>query len=100
MRRQVIFDREARVEFEDAVAWYNEREPGLGDRFTDEVNATIQRILKDPERFPLSGRTVHKARLETFDKYNIHFRIKPDFIGVVAVFHGARKPGQLRRRLK
>jgi len=100
MRRQVIFDREARLEFEDAVEWYNEREPGLGDRFRAEVNASLQRILQDPERFPFSGRTIHKARVETFDKYNIHFCIEPDFIGVVAVFHGARNPAELRRRLK
>jgi plasmid stabilization system protein ParE len=100
MRRQVIFDREARLEFEDAIEWYDEREPGLGDRFKAEVNATIQRILEDPERFPFSGRTIHKARVETFNKYNVHFRIKPDFIVLVAVFHGARKPARLRRRLK
>jgi plasmid stabilization system protein ParE len=100
MRRQVIYDQEARLEFEDAVEWYNEREPGLGERFRRDVDATIERILKDPERFSFSGRTIHKARLETFDKYNIHFRIKPEFIVVVAVFHGARAPARLRRRLK
>lgn len=68
MRRQVIFDPEARLEFENAVAWYNEREPGLGGRFAAEVNATIERILKDPERFPLRGRKVHRASVETFKK--------------------------------
>lgn len=100
MRRQVIFDPEARLEFEDAVEWYDEREPGLGDRLKVEVNATIRRILDDLERFPFSGRTIRKARVETFDKYNVHFRIKPGYIVVVAVFHGARKPARLRRRLK
>jgi plasmid stabilization system protein ParE len=100
MRRQVIFDREARVEFEDAVEWYNEREPGLGDRFKAEVNATIQRILADPERFPLRGSKVRRASVETFKKYKVLFRIEPDYVIVAAVFHGARNPAVLRRRLK
>jgi plasmid stabilization system protein ParE len=100
MRREVVFDREARVEFEDAVEWYNEREPGLGDRFKAEVNAAIQRILKDPERFPLRGLNVRRASVETFKKYNILFRIERDYISVAAVFHGSRNPAVLRRRLK
>jgi plasmid stabilization system protein ParE len=100
MRRQVIFDPEARLEFENAVAWYNEREPGLGGRFAAEVNATIERILKDPERFPRRGKTIRRASVETFRKHSILFRIEPEFIGVVAVFHGARNPASLRRRLK
>jgi plasmid stabilization system protein ParE len=100
MRRQVIFDLEARLEFENAVAWHNEREPGLGDRFEAEIDATIQRILKDPERFPLRSKTIRRASVETFKKYSILFRIEPDFIEVAAVFHGARNPARLRRRLK
>jgi toxin ParE1/3/4 len=100
MRRQVIFNLEARHEFEGAIAWYNDREPGLGERFKAEVEATIQRILKDPERFPLKGSTVRRAPVQTFKKYNVLFRVNPDFIGVAAVFHGARNPANLRRRLK
>jgi plasmid stabilization system protein ParE len=100
MRRQVIFDLEARLEYESAVAWYNEREPGLGDRFAAEIDATIQRIQNDPERFPLRGKTIRRAPVETFKKYSLLFRIEPKFIGVAAVFHGARNPARLRRRLK
>ncbi len=100
MRREIILDPEARLEFEDAVAWYDERELRLGDRFAAEVHAAFQRILQDPERFQLVGRTIRKARVEVFDKYTIYFRVEPDFISVVSVFHGSRNPAELRRRLK
>jgi len=100
MPRKIIFDVEARLEFEDAVVWYNEREPGLGYRFEAELHAALQRILRDPERFQLISGTIHKAGVEVFDKYKIYFRIEPDFIGIVSVFHGARDPSELRRRLK
>jgi len=100
MRRQVIFDAEARLEFEEAVAWYNEREAGLGVGFEVEVNAALQRILEDSERFPFRSKTNRKASVEIFDKYSILFSIEPNFIVVAAVFHSARNPADLQRRLK
>jgi plasmid stabilization system protein ParE len=100
MHRQIIFDAEARMEFEEAVIWYNTQQPGLGDRFESEVYAAFQRILANPERFRAVSRKTRQARVETFKKYSIYFRVEPDFIGVVSVFHGARNPAELRRRLK
>ena len=41
MSREVIFDAEARLEFEEAVAWYEEQKPGLGDRFEGQIHATL-----------------------------------------------------------
>ena len=100
MHRQVIFDPEARLEFEEAVIWYNEQQLGLGERFESEAHSTFQRILANPERFRLVGRTTRQARVEVFNKYSIYFRVEPEFVGIVSVFHGARNPAELRRRLK
>lgn len=88
------------MEFEDAYLWHEEQEPGLGDQFEAAVHVTFNRILQDPGRFPLSGKTVRKARVEVFDSYSIYFSVEPYFIGVVAVFHGARDPEALRKRMK
>lgn len=100
LRRKIIFGAEARIEFEKAVAWYDGRQPGLGDRFEARVHTTFQRILECPERFPLVGKTIRKARVEVFNKYSIYFHVESDFIGVVSVFHGSRNPAELQRRLK
>ena len=99
MPRQIIFDPEARAEFEEAVAYYEDREPGLGDRFEAEVDATFRRILADPELFRLVGPTVRKAKVPIFP-YNIYFHLETGFIGVVSVFHGKRSPAELLRRMK
>ena len=72
----------------------------MGDKFADEIHATIQRILKDPERFPLKGIRIRKTCVARFTKYCVLFRIEPAFIGVAAVYHGARNPAGLRQRLK
>ena len=100
MRRQIIFDEEARIEFEEAVIWYNAQQPGLGERFESEVHATFQRILAIPERFRAVSKKTRQARVQVFKKYSVYFRVEPDFIGIVSVFHGARNPEELRRRLK
>jgi plasmid stabilization system protein ParE len=100
MSRQIIFEPEARLEFEDAVVWYDKQQAGLGDRFEAEVHATFFRILQDPERFPFADKTVRMARVEVFESYSVYFSIELHFIGIVSVFHGARDPEELRRRLK
>jgi plasmid stabilization system protein ParE len=100
MKRQAIFAPLARLEFENAVAWYNEQRPGLGEEFRTEVNATLQQLLKFPERFRLASSYTHKVALKKFHKYSIYYSIELDAINVASVFHASRNPAELRRRLK
>ena len=100
MSREIIFEPEARLEFEDAYVWHENQQPGLGDKFEAEVHATLQSILHDPERFRFVGKTIRGARLDVFKKYGIYFHIEPKFIGVVSIFHGSRDPEELQRILK
>jgi plasmid stabilization system protein ParE len=100
LRREIIFAAEARVEFEEAVAWYHSQQAGLRVSFETELHATFQRILQNPKRFRLVGKTIRKARVKVYSKYSVCFHVEPAFIGVVSVFHGARHPAELRRRLK
>ena len=101
MRREIIFLHAARLEFDEAILWYDEQQPGLGDEFEAEVNHAITEILKNPERFRLASRETRKARLlERFHRYSIYFYVQSDHIGIVSVFDGARNPAELRRRLK
>ncbi len=99
MKRQIIFAPLARLEFEDAVAWYDEQRPRLGEGFRAEVNHTLQQILKSPERFRLTTRLTHKVILHRFP-YSLYYSIELDAINVASVFHGSRNPAELRRRLK
>lgn len=71
MSRQIIFDAEARLEFEEAVIWYDAQQPELGDRFEAEVHVTFQNILHNPERFPLVAKKTRKAGVGGFSKYKV-----------------------------
>jgi plasmid stabilization system protein ParE len=100
VKRKIIFAPLARLEFEGAAAWYEEQRPGLGDEFRVEVNATLQQVLQNPERHRLASASIHEIPLKRFRKYSLYYSIELDAINVVSVFHGARHPAELRRRLK
>ena len=53
MSRDIIFSCVARLEFDEAILWYDEQQPGLGDEFEAEINHVIEEIQKTPERFRL-----------------------------------------------
>jgi len=99
MKREIIFAPLARLEFEDAVAWYEKQRAGLGDEFRVEVHTALQKVLMSPERFRLASSTMHKAMLHRFP-YSIYYSVELNAINVVSIFHGARNPAELRRRLK
>jgi len=101
MTLSVIFKAEAEAEFNEAVAWYDSQTDGVGQRFAREVRATIAEAAKDHERFPFAGPTTQKIKVLDWP-YSIYFTLlenAPVMI-VVSVFHGARNPAELRRRLK
>jgi len=96
-----IHDSEATFEFQEAVAWYEGQAEGLGVRFTLEVDAVMAGILSQPFRFSKVGRKGRKARVHGWP-YSIYFVVNEAHaeIKVIAVWHGARNPAELRRRLK
>ena|SRR5687768_18165608 len=98
MSRVVRFEAAARVEFDEAIEWYERKRPGLGREFDAEVNSVLDRISQQPEHFRFITRTVRKARVRRFP-YSIYFAESSNVIGVVAIFHGKRDPAVLRERL-
>lgn len=97
MSRSILFSPVAQSEFEAAIVWYNDELPSLGDEFEDEVNLVLKRIAKQPEHFPKVSRLVRKALLHRFP-YAIFFTETDELVGIVAVYHGARNPAELRKR--
>jgi toxin ParE1/3/4 len=93
------FHPEARVEFRQAATFYETRQPGLGAKFTVEVEAAILRILENPSRFRILEQDVHTHRTNIFP-YAVLYSVEPGFILIVAVMHLRRKPGYWHRRVE
>jgi len=91
----------ARLEFLAEVIYYNEAQPGLGQRFTAAVEQATARALA----FPLAGSSSRaKARrmiLKDFP-FSLVYRPEPDGIVVIALAHHSRLPyyWQSRARTK
>jgi hypothetical protein len=92
------FHPEASLEYRKAAIFYDSRRPGLGAAFTLEVEATIERIIKVPDRWPVIEQGVRKCLTHIFP-YAILYTIEQDSILIVSVMHLRRKPDYWRNRL-
>ncbi len=104
MSRAVIVRSDAECDIADALRYYDDQQPGLGDDFLAEYEQFLSRIATNPEHFtPVRnryGKEVRKVRMERFSSYTIYFECYPDAIKVCLVWHGARNPDELKQRLK
>jgi plasmid stabilization system protein ParE len=88
---------EALAEYAEAVGFYEERVPGLGREFFDEV----QRVLRVIEHHPGLGSpfdgSYRRAYCHRFP-LGVVYREEDDLILVLAVMHLRRRPGYWKRR--
>jgi toxin ParE1/3/4 len=103
MPKPVRVDPEAEEEIAAGIDWYERKRPGLGTEFLDEIDTAI-RSLGDPgpECGPVRGvppeLSIKRKLVERFP-YLIIFVELDTAVRVIAVAHGARRPGYWRRRI-
>ncbi|MCG2634508.1 MAG: type II toxin-antitoxin system RelE/ParE family toxin [Gammaproteobacteria bacterium] len=87
----VRFYKTAEREFDDAVAHYEQQQPGLGQQYRNAVKEALGRIRKFPNAYsPISERT-RRCLLSKFP-YGIIYRHTDNEITVIAVAHLHRQP--------
>lgn len=91
MTLPMVFRPVAQAEFDAAAAWYEGQQPGLGNDFVAEVQQVFDTIANHPERYPIADGDVREALVSRFP-YCIYYRVKPDRVVVIAVFHTSRDP--------
>ena len=92
------FHPEAVLEFEEAVKFYKQRGRKLGQRFAQEIRTTIAKIAAMPDRWRVVEQDVHICRARVFPNA-VLYTIEADYILIVAIAHGKRRPGYWRHRL-
>jgi plasmid stabilization system protein ParE len=93
----IVFRRVTRIEMDEAIAWYEYQDAGLGLQFTTEIDTYLQRIADSPNQFPKTRGELRRAILQRFP-YTIHFLDETTRIVVLAVFHVKRNPSVLESR--
>jgi plasmid stabilization system protein ParE len=88
----------AEADVAEAIRWYEEQAPGLGDRFLHSFEATLQRIAKNPRLYP---EVLLRARRALFPRpfpYMVLYTIDEATISAYAVIHQARHPDRWKPR--
>ena len=85
-------------ELKEATLYYEQKENGLGTAFLDEIDATIERILRFSHAWhPISTRT-RRCRTHRFP-FGILYQSRPDEILITAVMDLRRDPRRWRELL-
>lgn len=87
----VRFVPQARAEWLEAIAYYNEQRTGLGYEFALEVDRTIERILQFPGAWQRISERTRRALIDRFP-YGVLYTIDDDVILVTAVMNLRRRP--------
>jgi plasmid stabilization system protein ParE len=97
MKRTLTLHLAAADELREAVLYYENIRHGLGEDLLQAVEAVFAQISRTPFRYPQVQVGVRRALLRRFP-YGIFYRVTPDAIRVIAVFHAKRDPAHWRHR--
>lgn len=92
------FHPEAEAEFLEAIAYYEERAPGLGLDFSTEVRAAVQRIQAYPLAWQVLEGEIRRALVHRFP-YGVLYAVEKNRIWIVAVMNLHRQPEYWQERL-
>jgi plasmid stabilization system protein ParE len=95
----VRFLQVAEAELDEAIRWYREQGPGLGDAFLIEVLSTTERMTRFPESWHQLSDGIRRCRLGRFP-YGLIYTVDDGDILVLAVAHLHRRPEYWRGRLQ
>jgi plasmid stabilization system protein ParE len=97
MTAQVFFRADALSDVESSQEWYESQRPGLGDRFARTVTHSAELIGMWPESHAIIWRNVRAYKLTGFP-YVIYYRIRSEYVEVIAVLHGRRDESAWKSR--
>ncbi len=83
--------REAEAELREAVKYYEDKRPGLGLDFAQEVEVSIESVRHHPERWPLRNDGTRRYLVQHFP-YIVVYCFLNNRIWVIALAHCKRRP--------
>lgn len=87
----IVLRVEAQAEFDLAFDWYEEQQSGLGVEFLTSVVEVLERIQSFPEACEIIFEDARRAIVPKFP-YLILYKVEPEQIIILAVFHSKRDP--------
>jgi len=88
---KVKFVKEAANELRESVDWYELSVEGLGLRFMDEIDSTIERITLNPTLYQKITAKIRKIQVNKFP-FSIFYKTEDSTLIILRIFHNKRKP--------
>ncbi|MFN0174392.1 MAG: type II toxin-antitoxin system RelE/ParE family toxin [Saprospiraceae bacterium] len=100
MQYAVKFSRLAIQDLREICDWYEDKSPGLSDRFLDTLQLTIDQIADNPQRFIEKEGGARMALLHKFP-YKVFYMVNETkrSVRVIVLMHRARHPNVWQKRL-
>lgn len=95
---KIKFLKNAQIELDEAIEYYNYEVPGLGDAFLTEVLNALDRIGNFPEAWHPSSKRTRRCQTRRFP-YGVIYQIRGQEILIVAIANLHRKPDYWKDRL-
>ena len=97
LKDEFFFHPEAEEEFNQAIEYYEEIEPGLGYDLALEVYASIHRSVEYPKAWSLLEGDIGRSLVKRFP-YGVLYAEETGGIAIVEVMNLHRKPGYWKKR--
>lgn len=94
---KVIFHPEADQEFLESIDYYQAQQPGLGEDYYTEIMASVARITKSPNAWPLLEGDIRRCLTHRFP-FGALYNVEEDLICILAVMHLRRQPDYWKHR--
>jgi len=100
MEYNIIISIEAEKDTNDAYCYYEDQQPGLGERFLNELSHFYNKLKQHPKyySFTSENKTNRSVALKIFP-YKIVYEIEDEKLYVFAVYHFRQNPDNLFKRL-
>ena len=82
----------------DAAIWYEQRRPGLGEEFLDEIDRAARALGESALHHRIRFADVRRRPIHRFKFYGIYYIVRNEEVWILAIFHGRRHPRALQER--
>jgi plasmid stabilization system protein ParE len=98
--KTAFFSYNAEVDLREQYRWYEEQQLGLGNRFIQAVDETIQRIEQNPSSGQQYGLGAKRRLLLSppFSRFSVVYFDHDTAIELIAIWAGERNPNELTKR--
>jgi plasmid stabilization system protein ParE len=86
------FHPQAEIELIEAAAHYEQRVPGLGERFEAEVRGAVRTLLDHSEIGAAAAPGLRRFVLSRFP-FTLYYSVTADVLRIEVVAHQSRRPG-------